>query len=220
MRADHLIGILKTLDPATDIGPWMRAYKGQFIDTLYFMDAGRAIRIAHRILGSPYSTANIDSSGKPLSSRVLLWKTEGQLEKILETCKELEKAGITAFKITDSGWFHIHIQRDLFYSSFTSSDDPEVWKKKQDKRAAAKAERDRQQALMIAAQREQQQKEMEEWKANFEREQKEKKLAAEKAEREAKEAAERRRKEAEAQREQIRIAQQDPHRSIEVKGGD
>lgn len=220
MKAYQWIELLKTLDPNTEVGPWIKSYGHHIIPTLSFDEAGKAVRLVLPILGAPYSTANQDSSGHPFNFRALLWKTGGRApETMVRVCSELDKAKL-AFKITESGWFHIHIPYSAYYSAFTTSDDPAEWRRRQANQEAAAARREAKKAEEKAEKKRQDDLRWAQYQAENEEKERQKKLAQEKAEREAKEEAERRKKEAEALRERIWLAQENPTRSVEVKGGD
>lgn len=220
MKAKQAIEILQTLDPSTEVGPWMKCHGSHIIDTLQFLDAGKAIRIIVQHLGKPYSAVNMDQSGHPLPSRNIIWSTDNKHQQVIAVCNELEKAGITAFKVTPTGWFHIHIQRDLYFSSFIASDDPADWQRRQDRRAEMAEQRQLINQEKRKIQLEQQNKSWIAYLEKSKKEQEQAKLAAEKLAREAKEAAEKRVKEAAEHRQRVIEAQNDPSRSIEVKGGD
>jgi hypothetical protein len=113
------------------------------IRTLSFEDAGKAIRILVRELGvRPYRNFTKDvCHPRRLDHRVVLWdaRTEPSKSCAQKGAAALVAAGITDFRITSGGWLYIRIPKDAFVSSFYTSDDPQVWLRRNERRTAARA---------------------------------------------------------------------------------
>lgn len=110
------------------------------IEVMTLEEAGKAIRFIIAILGKPYTANTSDVQGHPYFHRKVVWKvkpdptladTHANVKDILR--RRIVEAGITKFKITGMGWLHIRLPVDVYVGSFNSSDDPKVWKEKNDK---------------------------------------------------------------------------------------
>jgi hypothetical protein len=117
------------------------------IGTLSFEDAGRAIRILLRDLGVRPRNYIWDASRwdlnryRRLDHRVVLWdaRAEPSKSRAQKAAAALVAAGISDFRITSGGWLYIRIPKDAFVSSFYTSDDPQVWLRRNERRTAARA---------------------------------------------------------------------------------
>jgi hypothetical protein len=183
MKASELIAELQKLDPDHNVDAWLKSRMTSGIKTLSFDDAGRAIRLLLRVLGKPYGNSNMDMSGNALNHRNVIWKCSTdewvngnrvtdpkKFNAALDACEQLTAIGITDFKITDSGWFTIHIPYEAYYSSFTTSDDPEVWKQRQSRNEQNAQNRLHAKALKEEERRKKYQEESKEWQLKYEQE--------------------------------------------------
>lgn len=132
MRGKDLIERIKEhqLEEA-DVDKWLIHKVKTNIKHLSLLEAGKAIRILLPILGKPKMNYNVDASGKTLNCRVVVWHLYNQLDKQIEASEALETAEITDFNITPSEYFTLHLERHLFFSAFTTSDDPQEWERQQ-----------------------------------------------------------------------------------------
>lgn len=170
MRVKDLMDQLIDLPPDLVIEKWMLAKLRSGISTLDFETSGRAIRILLKILGEAKGNANQDMSGHSLNHRSCIWVSRG-IQKDQEAFTALEEAGIHDYYISPGEYICIHIPYSAYYSSFTSSDDPTVWRQRQERNelnARNRIQRKKQKQEERLKERE---KENEAWNANWKEQQ-------------------------------------------------
>jgi hypothetical protein len=141
MKVKDYITQLQELDPELEIRSWEEALRSGSCRTLTFDEAGKAIRILLEAIGKPFGNANADMSGHKYQYRDVIWLMNYEsggvninIQRAATAITTLKTAGFNQgdYKITSDGkWFHIHIPFDSYYTAFTTSDDPEVWKQRQ-----------------------------------------------------------------------------------------
>lgn len=99
-----------------------------------FLEAGEAIRLVLPILGKFNWYGAISEE---FNTKIIGWTdpivTE---EKVTEVASVLIENGIRKFDINDQFRLVINIPKDVYCTSFYSSPDPEIWKQKNDIKAA------------------------------------------------------------------------------------
>jgi len=147
MKIKELIQKLEKFDPEDDANLWMKWWvEGHKNRILHFEEAGKVVRLLMPILGKPTSETSYSygvkafgwpsKTDKPLSFL--------QAEALLAVNGFFEDVDYDRGYIGPAGYSHLKVamSSDYYYSSFYTSDDPEVWKakqKKQDERKKIRA---------------------------------------------------------------------------------
>lgn len=130
MKVSQLIERLKELPQDVEIGSWIKTLDWTSKE-LSFEEAGKAIRLMLNMVGKPTLNYNQDASGRALPHRTVYWKKD--FETQVRCAEALGSIGITDAKTDVYNGLSIRIPREVYVTAFYTSDDPEVWRKEQEK---------------------------------------------------------------------------------------